>query len=53
MSEAARSVACPVCKVKAGDPCKRSDDTTRPRIHQERAGYYWAASRLREELRKS
>lgn len=55
MSEKARSVACPVCKAKAGAACVSTQDGTGPmrRVHPERVNVYWAASRLREALRKS
>lgn len=52
MSNQARAVACPVCKVKAGAACvSMQDGGEMRRVHPERVNVYWAASRLREALK--
>jgi hypothetical protein len=49
----ARSVACPVCKVKAGAPCvSMQDGGAMRRHHPERVNVYWAASRLVQALKE-
>jgi hypothetical protein len=63
VSDAARSVPCPVCKARVGASCTSvlpsdwggthgGSNLPMRRHHKERVNVYWAASRLREELRK-